>query len=212
VLTVACVYKPGGGFSDEYAYKLKQNVEEKLDTPHRFVALTRQKLKGIETIPLQKNRIGYWNKLELFRKGLFDGPVVYLDLDTIVVRDFTEIANFPHDFTAADNWKGSPGESLSSWFLAFDGRVDRSHILESFDPSMAGEYERDWRFWGDQGHIERSLNEEWFSLRELFPGCCESYKWSVQRNKRISQDTVFVVFHGRPRPHELNWRLPYGVD
>ena len=208
MLTVACVYKPGGGFTDDYVRKLKVSVSEHLQTPHRFVCLTTaNRFKNIETIALTKNRIGYWNKLELFRNDLFDGPVVYLDLDTMIVDDVTEIFTYPHEFTAGHNWKGEPGRYLASWFLAFDGREDYQYIFDSFDGNTE-KYEQRWEEWGDQGHIGKMLQKEWTPLHSLFPNCAASYKWSVKKKGAIPDSTKFVVFHGRPRPHEINWTLP----
>ena len=135
VLTVACVYKPGGGFSDEYVYRLRDGIAEHCNTPYKFVCLTNNRLKNVETIPLQENRIGYWNKLELFRNDLFDGPVVYLDLDTIIVGDITDMLIYPHEFTAGLNFKAKHGRSLASWFLGFDGCEDYSYLIDEYKPN-----------------------------------------------------------------------------
>lgn len=210
MLTVVCVFKPGGGFTTDYVTRLRDSVAEFCSLPHRFVCLTNQQIKGVKAIPFARHAIGYWNKLELFRRGLFDGPVVYLDLDTMIVRDVTDIFGYPHEFTAAHNWKGEPGESLSSWFLAFDGRDDYQYLYDEFKPSVVEIYERDWRYWGDQGFIEKTLRRDWTPLGLLFPDRFESYKWGVLPRGKVAETTSIVGFHGRPRPHEVNWRLPNG--
>jgi hypothetical protein len=209
---VVSLYKPGNGFNSEYVTRLKASVAEYCKVPHRFVCMTRQDIDGVECIPLIKNRIGYWNKLEIFRSGLFDGPVIYLDLDTMIVSDITDIVTYPHEFTAAHNWKGKPGESLSSWFLGFDGRQNYQYLFDSFHPSMTESYEQDWRYWGDQGHIEKNLVCSWTPLGTLFPNRFVSYKWGVKPNGRVPEEASIVVFHGRPRPHQIKWRLPNGVN
>lgn len=210
-LTVVSVYKPGGGFSDDYVGRLKANVAANCKADHRFVCLTNRNLDNIECIPLAEKRSGYWNKLEIFRRGLFDGPVVYLDLDTMIVGDVTDILTYPHGFTAGYNFKRKHADSMASWFMAFDGREDRSHLFDGYCPgSTPTEYEQDWVRWGDQGYIQDNLRHEWTSIDDLFPGRCASYKWEIRRPWKIPPAVSFVAFHGKPRPHEVNWELPSG--
>lgn len=211
VLTVACVYKPGGGFSDEYVYRLRDGIAEHCNTPYKFVCLTNNRFKNVETIPLRNSRIGYWNKLELFRNDLFDGPVVYLDLDTIIVGDITDMLIHPHKFTAGLNFKAKHGRSLASWFLGFDGREDYSYLIDEYKPSTPEEYSQDWSRWGDQGFIQNNLRREWQSLDEIgFANRYASYKWHVRRPGKVPDGCDIVCFHGKPRPHEVDWKLPNG--
>ena len=209
-LNIACVYKPGGGFTDDYVKRLRDNVGDYCDVAHRFFCITNKRFTDIETIPFKKNRIGYWNKLEVFRRGLFDGPVIYLDLDTLIVDDVTDIFTYNHEFTTGHNWKGEPGGYLASWFLAFDGREDYQYLFDSFDGNVEP-YEQDWACWGDQGHVQKHLRRSWTPLHRLFPGCAASYKWVVKPQGKIPDGVKFVAFHGRPRPHQVNWTLPNGI-
>ena len=54
-LTIACVYKPGGGFTDEYVYRLREGVAKHCHVPHRFVVLTNEKFEDFETIRFTRN-------------------------------------------------------------------------------------------------------------------------------------------------------------
>ena len=209
-LTVVSVYKPGGGFSDDYVTRLRDGVKEFCSAPHKFVCLTNKNLEGIECIPLLENRVGYWNKLEVFRKGLFAGPVVYLDLDTIIINDVTDVLTFPHRFTAGYNFKRKHVGSMASWFMAFDGRDDYSYLFDGYRTGTPEEYEQGWARWGDQGYTQDHLQREWTSIDELFPGRCASYKWEIRQSGKIPTGVSFVVFHGKPRPHQVNWELPSG--
>ncbi len=214
MLTVACVYRRGPDLTDEYVFRLKNAVRQHCKAPHRFVCLTSVKFPRIETIPLVANLKGYWNKLELFRKGLFDGPVVYLDIDTIIHNDISDVLTYPHEFTAGYNFARKHVDSMSSWFMAFDGRVDRSYLLDDYNSSTPHVYSNphkpNWARWGDQGYIQDKLSE-WTSIDEIFPGRCASYKWEVRRPGFVPSGVSFVAFHGRTlRPHQMNWRLPNG--
>src|SRR4051812_39102361 len=84
-LTVACVYRSGGRqYSSRYVDVLQSMVARHLSLPHRFVCLTDVTDVGCERIPLETDWPGFYAKIELFRPGLFHGPVLYLDLDTVI--------------------------------------------------------------------------------------------------------------------------------
>lgn len=206
-LTIACVYKPGGGFSDEYVHRLRAGTQEFCRREHRFVCLTTQKLKGIECVPLVNHWQGWWNKIELFRRGLFDGPVAYFDLDTIFVDDITDMVVTPFEFVCGTNWKGH-GSEINSATMMWDGRVDFSYIYDAYHPGLNERYEQDWRRWGDQGFIQDHLRVPFTSLNELFPGRVVSYKWHVKSSGQVPPAASIVCFHGKPRPHQINWALP----
>ena len=211
MLTVACVYKPGKGFTADYVYRLRDAVADNCTAEYRFVCLTNEKLPAIETIPLLKNRDGYWNKLEYFRAGLFEEQVVCLDLDTMIINDVTDILTYPHKFTTGKGFKAKNATNLQSWFMAFDGREDYSYLFEEFRPSMMEQYEQDWTRWGDQGYTQDHLRCHWDSLDDLFfDGRYASYKMQIRRPGKVPEGVSFVCFHGRPRPHEVEWRLPNG--
>ena len=81
MLTVCCV-KWGDKYPAEYVHKLQNGVSRHLTIPHRFVCFTDDPA-GLEceTKPLPDGLDGWWNKVWLFKRGLFDDRVIYLDLD-----------------------------------------------------------------------------------------------------------------------------------
>lgn len=94
VLTTRNTGKRNGGtcYSPEWLWALKRSLNTHLPG-HEFVYLS-------DVAPMQWRRPllhdwpGWWAKIELFRPGLFDGPVLYLDLDTLVVGDLSAIASY----------------------------------------------------------------------------------------------------------------------
>lgn len=101
--TVACVYWKGKFrgrerlFNPEWVAKLQRMIERNLPEPHRFVCLTNTDVP-CEKIPLVNNWPGYWSKLELFRPDLFEGRVLFMDLDVLVLKDVTPILEFDSKF------------------------------------------------------------------------------------------------------------------
>ncbi|HWH07182.1 MAG TPA: hypothetical protein VNU47_01500 [Candidatus Paceibacterota bacterium] len=94
MLTVACVLNtPSPTYNAEWVRRLQAGVSKHLSVPHRFVCLTNNpEIDGIQTKPLTDNLPAWWAKIELFKPGQFEGPVLYLDLDTMICGSIDELA------------------------------------------------------------------------------------------------------------------------
>ena len=90
-LTVASVFKSGGDYFPRYVRVLRDAVRRHLPVEHRFVCLTDVEV-ACERIPLVHGWPSFYSKIEVFRPGLFDGPVLYLDLDTVICGDLGDLA------------------------------------------------------------------------------------------------------------------------
>ena len=211
-LTVACVYKPGGGFSDDYVYRMRDSLAQYSKAHSRFVCLTHQKLRDIECVPFTRHAVGWWNKLELFRPGLFNGPVAYFDLDTMFVSDITDILSERHTFACTTDWLGR-GTTVNSTMMLWDPRfADFSRIFSAPTQGDEEKYSKGWERWGDQGRIQDHLPVPFQSLNPRWPGRIVSYKIHVRglqhgRPDAIPPGASVVCFHGNPRPHKINWKL-----
>lgn len=208
-LTVACVHKLGCAAYDrnDYVGALADAVSRNLTTPHRFVCLTDAVSvpDGVERIPLRHGWRGFWSKLELFRPGLFDGSVLYLDLDTIVCGDITDIANA--DSPLALSWdmkRGWINSSLMRW------SVDLSFVYRAF--AEARDHETQMQefesggLWGDQGFLQSKLSEAkigWNWIQDLFP---ERINWHppANRDRPAITGTSISLWYGHPKPHEIS--------
>lgn len=196
MITVACCYKYGDGFTPEYVDKLQENVEQHLNTDYEFVVVTPSR-------NLPPKAKGFWIKLELFKKDRFNGPIVYLDLDTIIVGEVTEIFTYPHKFTMGTDWQKHTGPN--STFMAWDGTQDLSHLDVPFDWQIMNRYTRGGR-WGDQWFVFEKVGLPITWLDTLFPGALVSYKFTVSR-VGLPSSAKIVAFHGSPRPHNIDWNL-----
>ena len=89
-----CVLRKGGkvGYDATWVEKLKNSVARNLTLEHKFVCLSDVDVP-CNQIPLIGTGAGFWAKLELFRPGLFTGPVLYIDLDTVICSNIDDIVN-----------------------------------------------------------------------------------------------------------------------
>jgi alpha-N-acetylglucosamine transferase len=193
-------------YQPEHVLWLKRQVEKHVTVPYRFVCLSDLKFEGVEIIPLNYTWAGWWAKIELFRPGLFDGRVFYLDLDTVIVRNIDDMvdARYKH-FTALRNLSGH--KSIGSGVMAWRGFHDFSFIYENFrkEPAKFMSIYQTSSKWGDQGFIgdqlvQAGIQREYFQA--LFPGAVKSYKFDLNQGDPDA-GTKIVCFHGLPKPFDV---------
>jgi hypothetical protein len=163
-------------------------VARNLAIPHKFVCYTDDP-KGLrcKTLPLPKGFEGWWNKIYLFKPGLFTGKCLFLDLDVVVTHSLDALAALD-GFHIIEDWNVG---GFNSSVMLFDPAEDVSRVWTDFEKSMTRE------FHGDQDVITAMLPES-----KIFPArWCVSYK----THSRIvpPNGSKIVIFHGRPNPHEM---------
>jgi|GEM_PF-643433 len=155
---------------------------------------------GIIVRPLPHDGLsGWWNKLALFKHGVFDDGdrIVYIDLSTLITGRLDEIVSYGGQFAILrDFYRGS--DAMQSAFMMWP----------------AGSHEYIWAGWelfgrpewagGDQGWIEKSFVGRNRvipdRLQDLYPDLFSSHKVS---NGAMPHKAAVVKFHGVPRPHEI---------
>lgn len=163
-------------------------------------------------------RRAWWNKLQLFRPDLFTGPVLYFDLDIVILRDITYMChvNLDYFWTLRDfrylwrpNWSG-----INSSIMVWSGH--RYHWI--WDRVQAQDIDKIMdQYPGDQDYLSRLIPaaEIQFFEDQRF----QSWRWQVWdggmdlrtrqcrepgRGPQPSPDCDAVIFHGRPKPHQIN--------
>lgn len=105
-MTVTCLFVNGEyPYTTEYVWRLYDMVNRWIDRPFTFVVLTDQPdhvdFQEFITVPVQKlpDCFAYWTKLELFNPVReWQGRVLYLDLDVLIVAPLAPIIDFPDAF------------------------------------------------------------------------------------------------------------------
>ena len=174
MLTVVCVLKNGGkaNFNSNWVTKMKNMVERNLTIPHNFVCLSDVEVE-CERIPLTHNLEGFWSKLELFKMPV-DGPVLYIDLDTVICQNIDIIV----ERLAGNNfvmWHDTYRNIHSSALMYWEG--DYSFLWDKFisQPLTTWQamYGKGQKYYGDQGFIYENVDHtlttahcpgEWFHL------------------------------------------------
>lgn len=201
-ITVVCV-KWGEKYGPEYVNILFDMVNRNLPARSgRFVCYTDDPQgidEEIEIQELPEGLEGWWNKLYLFKEGVFkEGErVIFLDLDTILCGHLNHIFNYKGEFAILRDFyrPNGYGSGMMMWRGGFG-----SHIWDSYEkagyPDING---------GDQAWIERQVSKADL-LQELYPQSICSYKEHALDG--IPKGIKIICFHGYPKPHECDGWVP----
>ena len=186
MLNVVCVLWQGNfrkrTFNSEWVIKLKNMVERNLPIPHNFYCLSNVDIPTINVIPLKHNYPGWWSKIELFRPDLpIEGRILYIDLDSLIVNDLSELANFDSKFAILNriSMEEKTNYLVKSWVSGNDklpGRIIRNYNSSAmlFDKGQGQEIYTEFTeqvmedFRGDQdwiGYLKPGLDKlpnKWF--------------------------------------------------
>ena len=190
-------------------------TESNRPVPEPYVKHNLQEWSGI-----RGPKKSWWYKIQLFDPTQCDFPILYFDLDTVIVGNIDWIWRKNIDFFhAAQDFKylfRSRRTTINSSVMWFDPRK-WSHVYNDFDPRWVSDGV--CRYHGDQDYIHQAINPE--RLCYLNPEKIKSYKWEVMEGgfdfaKRkqklpgsgtiIEPDHSVYIFHGNPKPHQVSDR------
>ncbi|UWQ22631.1 hypothetical protein [Jannaschia sp. W003] len=162
--TAVCVLRSGGRYRPLWAERLARGLRRRVPGVERVVCLTDHEgpIEGCETAALRHDWPGWWAKMEAFRPGLADGPVLLLDLDTVLVDEAAALAE--------------GGDLVAMEDQTFEGRVSTA-VMRFDGAAMGALYRRfarnpaHWmdrascpdapnRIHGDQVVVDRFLRDE----------------------------------------------------
>jgi len=200
---VSCVLKSGGEYTPDHVHCLMSMVHKYL--PLRpFICFTDiPDTLRCQTVLLQHDLPGWWSKMEVFGHH---GPIIYLDLDTIIISDLRWLAEISHHQTFTmlrDIYRGrtdpfARGSGVMTW------AGDMSWVLRLFLTDPVSNMKK-FASSGDQGYLESVTKAE--ALQDAAPHKLVSFKGD---NKKTTPKTSIVVFHGKPRPWNQQ-EIPYGA-
>jgi hypothetical protein len=205
MLNVFCLWT-GNKYSIEYVTKLHNMVKANLTIEHQFICLTdKPNLHKIEGITFKAAPISIadsWCKLSLFTPQLakaYGGTAFYLDLDVVITGKLDGLvknAKLDKLNIIKDWWREGNNSSIMIWDMK-----NFWHLYTSFKPSYMKELK------GDQDLI--NLKMEPSEIRNFGEVEIQSYK-ANKLESDFNKHTKIVVFHGKPKPHEVDgWVKDY---
>lgn len=203
MLTIACV-KAGTKYDLIWVDKLYNAVVRNIQLEFEFVCLSDADT-DYRTIPLISNSDSYWNKLELFRPNLFNGPVLYFDLDVVICKDITNVvAQLPDKFLMVQEpYRNINNSSMMYW------NGNYSYLYNNYinkQQEIINEYQFNLNrtgCLGDQAYISEHVKHDLFEnvLGNNFVSWCHH-----KINAPVTDPSV-LIFTGNQKPNN-NLDLP----
>lgn len=201
---IVCVLRSGGQYTPEHVYLLRdQLIDWSLD--HHLVCLTDMEVgEGIFCVPLKYPQLeGWWSKLEL-ASPIIPGDFLYIDLDTMIVGDISDIVNAP-DLTLLRDFY-YPDRIASGLMLLTE--KERFALWEKFiktpqDYIRSAHHSGEYVSTGDQYVFDlfwRKTAKRW---QDVLPKQVISYKVHCQATGTYPRGTRIICFHGEPKPWDV---------
>lgn len=203
MINIACVYKDQK-YSEDWVDRLYRGVERNITVDFNFHCISNRQTK-YNTIPLQLDSDGYWNKVELFRKDQFDGPVLYFDLDVVICNDITPMIKSCTDsklYMAEEPYRSIHNSSVMLW------NQDYSNLYDNYVSNQADvvkEYQDITRqgALGDQAYISENIEHNIIDHKYI--------SWEHHKMKTNYVDPTVLIFTGSKKPN-LNQHLDVVKD
>ena len=176
-------------------------------------------IPGITVVPLindwSKCR-GWWAKMEIFRPDITD-DLLYFDLDTVITGDIRPLLSLRPDEIVMLSDYYRPHNLMSA--IMYIPNHAKKQVWDAFwrQPRYYINYCKLPDCLGDQGFLQLVLGDT-LRWQDVLPGWFVSYKknvvklgaspWANKRHSegdgRLPEGARVVVFHGNPRPQQVN--------
>lgn len=198
---VTCVWW-GDQYPISYVEKLFNMVERNLSVPHVFYCVTPHKKvpDGVTRLDPPRSGKGWWQKVNHFHPGIYayEERMLALDLDIIIERSLDLLVSMIDSFCMIENYGPNKGHAAhNSSVMLWTPCEETSPIYECFTPEVMNELH------GDQCWIWRVMRDK---ITNFPQNLAVSYKYEKfdKRWRHRDEKTAVTVFHGRPKPHEIN--------
>lgn len=187
-------------------------TEDSRNVPAPFIKHTLEDWPGI-----RGPKKSWWYKIQLFNSQHHNGPMLYFDLDTVIVGNIDWIWKLPTNrLWAPRDFKylfKSNNTTINSSIMWWDtSKYD--YVYRQFDPTAIAKGVRRWH--GDQDYIHENIPE--FNRAYMDQTRVRSWRWEIKDggyNFKTRQyvkpgtgtildgSTSVLIFHGSPKPHEI---------
>jgi hypothetical protein len=213
MITITTVLKTGKYYDYTWVDKMKRSLDRHMSIPFRFCPLT-DVTHDYESYNLEYDNPGYWNKIELFKPGLYKGPTCYIDLDNVITGDLSRliysVAGNKFVMHRNDPTKHSLNPQPSSCIMYWES--DMSYLWNIWISKSPTYWQNKYSggSLGDQAFIRENITE--FELfPDLSPGQTKKiiHTKSFKRNKDV-ENAIMYVFSAKQKP--FNTKIQKVID
>jgi hypothetical protein len=167
--------------------------------------------------PITRPKRGWWYKMQLFNPEHHAGPLLYFDLDTVIVGNIDWIWQLPTTyFWAIQDFKylWRPNHTGINSSVMWWNTQHYQRLWDTFAQQDLGTITR--KYPGDQDYISAVISE---NQRRFFDtNRVQSWRWQCLdggydfrkrchrapgTGTQITDSTSIMVFHGNPKPEQI---------
>lgn len=209
-MIVACV-RTGDRYGIEYVQRLRNMVSRHLKLEYAFVCLTDQpeRLEAVVNIDVSEMGLGgWWSKMLLFEpKWRASQPVIYFDLDTLIINDLSPLTAVRGEFAILESPVRLAGNrnypcAYNSSVMTIGGGM-AGFIWERFDKQRDHFIAKHARY-GDQACIEQLYPGAPLLQRRL-PGFFLNYRVLTMRRPQASVSVINFGGANKPDNCPIPW-------
>ena len=205
MINIVCVLKQGGkvGYDSTWVDKLQSAITRNITLPYQFICLSDCEV-NCKRIPLTDQSIGFWSKLELFKPNQFMGPVLYIDLDTVICKNIDDVIYQCKDKKFV-MWLEKDKNIHSSALMYWNG--DYSYLWNIYK-SKPQEHWRDLYahppLYGDQALVSENVEhctfldlcpDEWFHIASKKDDTADLSAVKVLMFRKVGQKPSTMLHH-----------------
>jgi hypothetical protein len=206
-VTTTCsvhAYQKRPTYSQVWVDRLYAAVKRNLDIPFEFVCFSNDiRSRHYRVESLTTDSWGWWNKLEQFKTGMFTGPVLNLDLDVIVCKNFTDaLHQLPRDkiLMAKEPHYLPSGEQIANSTIIF-WHGNYGFLFERYQQhqhDICEKYSSPTRRMGDQGYIADQTDVGF--IDDYLPDNYIAWRHHVTGDKNLDKDPTLLLFTSTQKP------------
>ncbi len=195
-MKIACVFNSGCTYiySADWANRLRRQCLRWMPDIE-FVTLTNcpDDIEGTVVMLKQERLRGWWSKLELFDPKLVDDDLLFIDLDALVLKEFTQVLNLVSNTDSLWMLKDFtfPAEAASGVMF-----IPQSIKADMFQRLMREKADHPR---GDGGLIADVANE--LGKLKVFHDYLDSDILTSWKGPETTDRTEITSFHGIPKQH-----------
>jgi hypothetical protein len=202
-MNIGCVLRTGGDFGPEHVEWLKAQCEKYI--PHEKFYCFSDCETYEDSYQLWSNWPKWWAKMEIYGAEWVKGPTLIMDLDTVILGEFKpteeQLKNsyVMRHFTR--NGFNAPEEFACGVMLTTE--EFRRKVYDHFFGACGKPHKyMEEANYDDQRYFKKYWEKDLLRFQDDFPDAFVSYKLHVLQHG-LSEDNVFVNFHGLPRPWDV---------
>jgi len=214
-MRVVCV-NVGSKYADAYVERMYLMCKRYISELDRFTCFTDRPRKAssqVEQIDCSGwGLTGWWAKLKLFDRKVLDEEFLFLDLDQVLLKPLDPLLAYAesHREPTIIGMEDFHYKTFSSNILMVRPCESTQGIWEAY--AAGRRFHAEGRSSGDQDFIQGYAADRGISnmLAKFPPEWFVSYKvlrktssGDARRAKQALDQALFLVFHGRPMPHEV---------